>query len=389
VSDWPIEPELDARLRDYFERELRQADLDVSNIQPRLALRPGVRPGLAAASLALLVVLAMLGLRLASVAPAPGALGSSALASGLAPTASPPVPVASDGLPISINGAPVLRVPEAIEQASNSTDATPFLVAGWLDPAKPSCLVAFPTVAEQEPCTNAPALMDRPALGTAVSAEPSQSPVSLLWPVALDSSVLDGVPGDLAVVLSVHTHDPSASTCSAALRAMCEQTVVIDSVAWQSPGAPSAPLGIVFGSNGLPTSINGEPVLSVDGAFERQTNATDSTPFLVAGSLESVVIFCPLLPQQPALLEGSRCNGPVLLGGGGYGPAELWPVYLTELNLPDAVPGVPIPVVLRVHTHDPAASACPAVQRGACERAVVADALVWSAAPSATPDPSR
>ena len=175
-----------------------------------------------------------------------------------------------------------------------------------------------------------------------------------------------------------------------------------------SSASPAASPGIQIGANGLPTSIGGEPVLTVPAAVDRAAHSTDSTPFLVAGWLSYVKAACPaILPQKPPILRTGMCGDwPSLLGAVPYEPngqqnlallgsTDLWPAFLT-VDPPRSDPVLANQAaVFRVHTHDPAANACSAALRDQCRQAVVADATLWieamdppySAIPTGQADP--
>ena len=141
----------------------------------------------------------------------------------------------------------------------------------------------------------------------------------------------------------------------------------LDTPPTPGPSQPPAVGGSYPG--GIPQSIDGEPVLiGLDGQL-RVAQATDATPFLVAGWY--------------AGHGGNPCSGgigprdPNPLGYRGCPRFDVEglpgrPYYPKAITLP-AVDG---PIVLRVHTHDPGAETCWFVE--ACRQILVVDALVWS-----------
>ncbi len=168
---------------------------------------------------------------------------------------------------------------------------------------------------------------------------------------------------------------------------------------------PSSPArGTVIGANGLPRSIDDEPVLDVADAIVRASVSTDASSFLVGGWLYGTKAACPIpVPRTPALLNTGLCGGgPALIAVPPYGPtgqpgvtldntSVLWTVFLRGVSPPE--PQRPVGVlnlalVLRVHTHDPSASTCPSTLREQCDSAVVVSAVLWQAA-IPTPEPSQ
>jgi hypothetical protein len=154
------------------------------------------------------------------------------------------------------------------------------------------------------------------------------------------------------------------------------------------PTAPNnpAPAGVVRGSDGIPTSIDGQPVYRIADKAEWQgLNGS----FLLAAYAAPFVILCPTSIVQPpaeADLVG-QCGG-----------IALWPhanasfIGVDPNSLQRAAPqgsgalsgwlgGQAI--VMRAHTHDPEAAQCGADQKAACEAAVVVEAVVWPTVPTA------
>ena len=359
---------------------------------------------LIAAAIAFVVVAVLVGSYASSVGKATPSANASA---------SPGVVLGENRLPVSINGATVLGPAEGLNHALTSLDASTFLVSGWLDDLKAACpstpATPRPRLLDTGLCGSQPALVGGPpfsATGQPANLDPSNQ----LWAVFLaDSSpvepkTLASGPSNLAVVLRVHTHDPSAETCSSEVRAACELAVVVDAVLWQSESlptkserpSPSPNQPIVLGANGLPTSINGEPVLIASDGLARALGSNDASTFLVGGWLDDEGMLCPISlgPPKPVLLDTGFCgSAPALLGAapsGPNGPANitladslyLWPVFLEGSSPPEPQPPLGpgafnVGVVLRVHTHDPTAASCAASLRSQCEHAVVVDRVEW------------
>ena len=143
-----------------------------------------------------------------------------------------------------------------------------------------------------------------------------------------------------------------------------------------SPSAP-APSGIVMGSDGIPSQIDGERVYRVTDKAEWQSLKGSfllgSVPDLSSPSCLAVG-GSSLVPEQDLIQKGcGTLLVGVLLGGG----TPLAP--RTEVPV---VAWVGHAVVLRVHTHDPEAAQCQTAQRTACESAVVVESVVWPFVPT-------
>ncbi len=150
-----------------------------------------------------------------------------------------------------------------------------------------------------------------------------------------------------------------------------------------SPGSSSIPTY----PDGIPRVVDGLPVLRPSAAAAYAEAATDATPFLVGGwTVGAPGISCPTAFSRPALAPS--CLTQMYWLGEAPGLQGLWGrlFNLAGLALPQT--GA---VVLRVHTHDPLASACSAEFRRQCDTAMVMDALVWAnetATASPTPVPA-
>jgi hypothetical protein len=157
-------------------------------------------------------------------------------------------------------------------------------------------------------------------------------------------------------------------------------------------GNNPAPAGVVRGSDGIPTSIDGQRAYRIGDKAEWQ-NLSGS--FLLAAYATSSVPSCPSVSAQPSAevdLLGS-CTSIVLAaepitdfngiyGGGLVKAASRGSEVLTGfLTQPHWLNGPAI--VMRVHTHDPEAAQCAADQKAACEAAVVVEAVVWPTIPTA------
>lgn len=106
--------------------------------------------------------------------------------------------------------------------------------------------------------------------------------------------------------------------------------------------------------------------------------ATDDTSFLIGGGIVYVMADCAVpvdFPETPLLRVCS--DGMVIGNGRGFGGIPI----VSDMTPPG--PGLRFnepAVVLRVHTHDERAVACPVAYRIRCEQAIVVEQVVWRAA---------
>jgi hypothetical protein len=131
-----------------------------------------------------------------------------------------------DGIPITLDGQSVLRrqaIPLAIARA---TDASPFLVGGWLRPLR-GILCPQMTYGNSWSMCNQIGLRDDPKGGSATLIYPGNPPRTL--PLAPDDAVQP-------IVLLIRTHDPSCAWAGAPPN--CSVLPVVVRVAWVGP-APS------------------------------------------------------------------------------------------------------------------------------------------------------
>ena len=147
-------------------------------------------------------------------------------------------------------------------------------------------------------------------------------------------------------------------------------------------GNNPAPAGVVRGSDGIPTSIDGQRVYRIGDQSEWQ-NLSGS--FLLRGYSVLFAHFCPLqvtpLPSverdlvDPCHASGALADGPTSDGGPSLMVAPIGSESLGSWVGASAI-------VVRVHTHDPEAAQCGADQQAACEAAVVVEAVVWPTVPT-------
>ena len=151
-----------------------------------------------------------------------------AATSSPSPTQAPDTDHYPGGVPRMIQGEPVLIGLDAQANARDVSDDTPFLVGGWFD----SHIL---NVCSGGPGNDPNPLASRACPRYTVDGLPGR-------PFYPDGTVLPD--GDGAIVLRVHTHDPSAETCDADTIDECRRRVVVEGVAWFGADVmPVGPLG--------------------------------------------------------------------------------------------------------------------------------------------------
>ncbi|MGH2467625.1 MAG: hypothetical protein ACRDGL_07840, partial [Candidatus Limnocylindrales bacterium] len=130
-------------------------------------------------------------------------------------------------------------------------------------------------------------------------------------------------------------------------------------------------------AGGIPQAIDGRPVLFGTAIATRIAAATGDTPFLVGGVVSWIDLACiprphgsPSPPVNP-LLHG--CLYPILTPTSANPTGIVNPLSLTST----VSPPLDTPLVLRAHTRDARAAACPSAQRQQCLDALVVEAIVW------------
>ena len=163
------------------------------------------------------------------------------------PPPSPAIVLGPNGLPTSLGSERVFNVSDAQSHLFVATDATPFLVGGWLDDAKALCPIAIPTASpppillDTGLCGVWPGLVASPPYDSSGQPNFIWTRLSVLWTIFLPgSSPTEPSPPtalgarNFAVVLRVHTHDPRAASCPIGVRPGCDDAVVVNSIEWTS-----------------------------------------------------------------------------------------------------------------------------------------------------------
>ncbi len=128
-------------------------------------------------------------------------------------------------------------------------------------------------------------------------------------------------------------------------------------------------------ADAYPAQLGGEPVLTPDQARSQAMTSASATPFLVGGwASYAVPELCPPDPGFPDTPLLQKCDDGYRLYGSAATSADDpgVPLAASDIVIPLARP-----IVLRVHSHDPGATGCPADYDAACSAAIVVDAVAW------------
>lgn len=347
----PVDPGLERSLRRYY------ADTALRPVPVGLAgrVRGGFeRPARRGMSLATLAAAAAVVVLLAAVVGSPGLVGRGderpsggplVSPTGAAPTRS--VSFDARGIPTTIDGEPVLTGADIGRHVTAATDDTPFLIGGTVESVAIFCAMI--------PAYPSPNPLLQPCNGLQIDG------YRLVW--SPSSSSARGIDLSGPMILRVHVHDPGAASCPTTQRADCEQAIVVDERIFLSTTT-----GTGRDVEGLPTAIEGEPVLVGGDIDARVATIADGSSFLVGGFVHRSATVCPRAvlqpPVNPLLPE---CPMDLQLEGG----RTLVDEHSSLAGFGDG------PMVLRVHAHDRRATACPAGVRDRCERLLFVDAVAY------------
>ncbi len=161
------------------------------------------------------------------------------------------------------------------------------------------------------------------------------------------------------LVVRVHTHDAEAALCTAARRAQCEGSVVVDAIIWPT----------------IPTVFAGERVYrgnEISAAADAGTVASLPGSFLLGGVVwaeSASVLACspPSFAAQDELV--ANCVPTVTIDGAFVAPKSSFSPVVGEV------------VIVRGHVNDPLAAQCGLNVRSACAAALVVNTVVWSEGP--------
>lgn len=199
----------------------------------------------------------------------------------------------------------------------------------------------------------------------------------------------DRNPGPIAwlvvVLLAIIASGCAAGTApiSTTLPSQAEPAV---SVARDSPSALPVSVPVVADRypDGIPSTLDGKPVLRGPAAIAAAAAASDATPFLVGGWVTYFrgVMSCPSMPSgDTSWLDD--CGRPAFSDAPGGTDAALSNAIEVRFVLGSLATG---PVVISVSVHDPRASACGSA-RDACDRLMVAKTILWAGDGATSPTP--
>lgn len=278
------------------------------------------------------------------------------------------------GVPIDIDGEPVFEGLDIRARIDQATDDSPFLIVGSIS---------------ARGWANCPIPTDLPSslLSTCDGAYGFESNKGgETYQIGLVFDDPDLATSASLIVLRVHVHDARATSCPSAYRERCEQAVVVEARAWPTPSATPS-VGVQLDERGMPNEIDGEHVFEGWAIPRRIEEARDSNPFLILGRLRFESTDCFVPPDYPSTPLLRPCNDGTVLQSTKNGETYWGAPILGDLG---GAPGTRS-IVLRVHVHDSRAADCPSAYREQCERAVVADEVVWPTGggplPAATPTP--
>ena len=154
--------------------------------------------------------------------------------------------------------------------------------------------------------------------------------------------------------------------------------------------APPTPLGsqaaaVERSPDGIPTSIDGRPVLRGDAALDFAAAQTDTTSFLVGGWVTAYIGMhgCPVVPEAEASSWTRDCAPPQFADEAGGVDERLTAAITFRVVLDGLRTG---PVIAEVHVHDPRAVECAAL-RAVCDAMLVVDRTMWAGDEATDPGP--
>ncbi len=185
----------------------------------------------------------------------------------------------------------------------------------------------------------------------------------------------------LLVALSVRAIGPAAQASGPATRATAGNSL--------SPSAVAPSPRFVFGLDGIPTQLGGQPVHTM---LDQSSWPTNSDSFLLAAQPSINILACPpganLASPPYTAVEAKFLTGlcdyaslrPIVapVGADRHWLAPKSPAF-QQLYVWSSGE---VPLVMRVHTHDPEAAQCTAARLAQCEEAIVVEAILWPLIPS-------
>ncbi len=141
--------------------------------------------------------------------------------------------------------------------------------------------------------------------------------------------------------------------------------------------------------DGLPQTLDGQPVLRGAAALAHARATPDATPFFIGGWVTVVPglpIACPLVLPSAGAEWLAPCGQPAFSDQAGDAAGDLVAAGELTFHFLDTSGLQSGPAILRVHVHDPRASECGG-QDTPCGRAMVADAVLWTGDAATAPHP--
>ncbi len=141
--------------------------------------------------------------------------------------------------------------------------------------------------------------------------------------------------------------------------------------------------------DGIPRVFDGQPVLRGAAAIAHARATSDTTPFLVGGWVTNVpgdAVPCPALPIAGASAWLAPCGQPAFSDVAGDATGNVVADGELTFHFADVTGLQSGPAILRVHVHDPRASACGTGQL-TCAGAMVVDEILWTGDAATAPHP--
>ena len=137
--------------------------------------------------------------------------------------------------------------------------------------------------------------------------------------------------------------------------------------------------------DGIPTIVDGRPVLRGQAALDFADEQVDAAPFLVGGWVTYLPgpRFCPLIPNEEAGSWTRDCGPAQFADVAGTDDEKLTAAITFRFVLPGLRTG---PVIAEVHVNDPRADECGAA-RAACDAMMVVERTLWTGDDATAPGP--
>lgn len=178
----------------------------------------------------------------------------------------------------------------------------------------------------------------------------------------------------------------AARIAAMVLIAACSPTPSAPTPTTTVPEATTTPSGAAGRSpDGIPSTVDGRPVLRGEEALEFAAGQADATSFLVGGWVTYYrgAHSCPVVPEDEAGSWTRDCGRARFADLAGAVDPDLTDAVTFRYVLEDLRTG---PVIARVHVHDPRAVECRA-SRPACDATMVVEQVLWAGDEATSPGP--